>query len=83
MKNFFKLAILSLFSLSLLSSCCKLGLKKQCSSECHKAQAEENKAPAVAQTQEKAPAKKTKKVKKAKKVETAPVQASTPENKTN
>jgi hypothetical protein len=83
MKKIFKLAILSVVGLSLLSSCCKLGYKKQCSSNCHKTQAEENKAPVVAQPEEKAPAKKTKKVKKVKKVETAPAQATNPENKTN
>jgi hypothetical protein len=63
MKNFFRLAILSILSISLLASCAKF--KKSCSSECanykkEEAKTEENKAPEV---------KKAKKAKKAKKVE--------------
>jgi hypothetical protein len=67
MKNYFRLAIVSILSLTLLSSCAKF--KKSCSSECanykkEEAKTEENKAPEV---------KKVKKAKKAKKVEvTAP-----------
>jgi hypothetical protein len=70
MKNFFRLAILSILSISLLASCAKF--KKSCSSECanykkEEAKTEENKAPEV---------KKAKKAKKAKKVEAvAPVVA--------
>ena len=63
MKNYFRLAIVSILSLTLLSSCAKF--KKSCSSECanykkEEAKTEENKAPEV---------KKVKKAKKAKKVE--------------
>ena len=67
MKNYFRLAIVSILSLTLLSSCTKF--KKSCSSECanskkEEAKTEENKTPEV------------KKVKKAKKVEaTAPAGA--------
>ena len=70
MKNYFRLAIVSILSLTLLSSCAKF--KKSCSSECanykkEEAKTEENKAPEV---------KKVKKAKKAKKVEaTAPAGA--------
>ena len=70
MKNYFRLAIVSILSLTLLSSCAKF--KKSCSSECanykkEEAKTEENKAPEV---------KKVKKAKKAKKVEaTAPAVA--------
>ena len=70
MKNYFRLAIVSILSLTLLSSCAKF--KKSCSSECanykkEEAKTEENKAPEV---------KKVKKAKKAKKVEAvAPVVA--------
>jgi hypothetical protein len=70
MKNYFRLAIVSILSLTLLSSCAKF--KKSCSSECanskkEEAKVEENKAPE---------AKKVKKAKKAKKVEaTAPAAA--------
>jgi hypothetical protein len=70
MKNFFRLAILSILSISLLSSCAKF--KKSCSTECanskkEEAKVEENKAPEV---------KKVKKAKKAKKADaTAPVVA--------
>jgi len=62
MKNYFRLAIVSILSLSLLSSCAKF--KKSCSSECanskkEEVKVEENKAPEV------------KKVKKAKKAKSA------------
>jgi hypothetical protein len=62
MKNYFRLAIVSILSLSLLSSCAKF--KKSCSSECanskkEEVKVEENKAPEV------------KKVKKAKKAKAA------------
>jgi hypothetical protein len=62
MKNYFRLAIVSILSLTLLSSCAKF--KKSCSSECanskkEEAKVEENKAPEV------------KKVKKAKKAKVA------------
>ena len=62
MKNYFRLAIVSILSLSLLSSCAKF--KKSCSSECanskkEEVKVEENKAPEV------------KKVKKAKKAKVA------------
>lgn len=65
MKNYFRLAIVSILSLSLLSSCAKF--KKSCSTECanskkEEAKTEENKTPEV---------KKVKKAKKAKKVEAA------------
>ena len=50
MKNYFRLAIVSILSISLLSSCAKF--KKSCSSECHNSKkeetkADENKAPEV------------------------------------
>jgi len=50
MKNYFRLAIVSILSLTLLSSCAKF--KKSCSSECanskkEEAKVEENKAPEV------------------------------------
>ena len=62
MKNYFRLALISILSISLLASCAKF--KKSCSSECanskkEEAKVEENKAPEV------------KKVKKAKKAKVA------------
>ena len=62
MKNYFRLAIISILGLSLLSSCAKF--KKSCSTECSKSKKEEVKTEEV-----KAPeVKKAKKAKKAKAV---------------
>ena len=77
MKNYFRLAIVSILSLTLLSSCAKF--KKSCSSECanykkEEAKTEENKAPEV---------KKVKKAKKAKKVEAVAPEATKTETKKN
>jgi hypothetical protein len=67
MKNFFRLAILSILGISLLSSCTYF--KKSCNSECSKSKKEEVKTDEV-KVQE------VKKVKKAKKVKAkAPVVA--------
>ena len=67
MKNYFRLAIVSILSLSLLSSCAKF--KKSCSSECANSKKEEVKV-----EEKKAP--EVKKAKKAKKVkEVAPAVA--------
>jgi hypothetical protein len=64
MKNYFRLAILSILGISLLSSCANF--KKSCNSECSKSKKEEVKTEEV----------KTQEVKKAKKVKAkAPVVA--------
>lgn len=85
MKNIFRLALLSILSLSLLTSCCKLGFKKNCSANCHQAKVEETTAPVAPKAEEKPVAKKVKKAKKAKKTEVAPANAPAPavETKTN
>ena len=77
MKNYFRLALISILSISLLSSCAKF--KKSCSSECanykkEEAKTDETKAPEV---------KKTKKAKKAKKVEAVAPEATKTETKKN
>jgi hypothetical protein len=84
MKNIFRLALLSVISISLLTSCSKLGYNKHCNSECNKAKVEDTKTPSTTQVQEATPVKKTKKAKKAKKIEAvAPAVAPAVENKTN
>ena len=67
MKNFFRLAIVSILGISLLSSCANF--KKSCNAECSKSKKEEVKTNEVK-------AQEVKKVKKAKKVKAkAPVVA--------
>lgn len=72
MKNFLRLTLVSVLSVALLTSCCKLGFKKSCSSECsHHSKKEEVKASETSTETAKPEVKKTKKSKKSKKAESA------------
>ncbi|MBM3590094.1 MAG: hypothetical protein FJX30_01795 [Alphaproteobacteria bacterium] len=74
MKNYLRLTLVSIVSIAFLSSCCKLGYKKSCSSDCHSQKQEEIKSADSTTDNKSVEVKKKKKVKKSKKVETPKVE---------
>lgn len=75
MKNYLRLTLVSIISVAFLTSCCKLGYKKSCNSDCHSQKKEEVKTTENAPVEKPAEVKKVKKAKKAKKVEAPKAEA--------